>query len=328
VPTVVLGNLLLLFFGVALATASPAAAVDDPTRPDARVTHGPSCRPGGLVVEVVAGTAPYSVRLSSTRRPAGEAEATLVAGERVLLRSDDVAWGETIDGRLEFTARDGSGEMYTDELDEYSFTRPTEEDCAAVAAPTEPEPQPEPATTPTEAPTATPSSTPGGQPPVATDRPVPTSTPTSGAGAPGSTGPAPSAGDGGTAPREVTAGATVLLQATGFLPGERVTIQLHGGKILGRATAGADGEVRAEVRIPDRTAAGPATVNLVGNDSAVVADVALQVAGAERELPAGAADLLPLTAAAGSLVLTVGGLASVIGGRRTTPRHRSVVRSA
>jgi hypothetical protein len=134
----------LLLFGVALATAAPAAAVDDPARPDARVTHGPSCRPGGLVVEVVAGTAPYSVRLASTRTPTGEDEATLAPGERVVLRSDDVAWGETIDGRLEFAAADGSGVMYTDELDEYSFTRPTEEDCAAVAAPTDPDPEPEP----------------------------------------------------------------------------------------------------------------------------------------------------------------------------------------
>src|SRR5215203_3147214 len=51
-------------------SAGAAAAIDDPTRPDARVTHGPSCRPGGLVVEVQAGTAPYSVRLATTRQPA------------------------------------------------------------------------------------------------------------------------------------------------------------------------------------------------------------------------------------------------------------------
>jgi len=34
-----------------------------------------------------------------------------------VLRTDDVAWGETIDGRLEFTAQDGSGVAYTDELE-------------------------------------------------------------------------------------------------------------------------------------------------------------------------------------------------------------------
>jgi hypothetical protein len=328
--TVVLGNLVLLLFGVALATAAPAAAVDDPARPDARVTHGPSCRPGGLVVEVVAGTAPYSVRLASTRTPAGEDEATLAPGERVVLRSDDVAWGETIDGRLEFAAADGSGVMYTDELDEYSFTRPTEEDCAAVAAPTDPDPEPEPEPTaaPTEAPSTAPSSAPGGPPAVATGQPAPTTTPSSASRAPGSTPPAPSTRNEGTAPREVAAGATVLLEASGFLPGERVTIQLHGGQVLGSATAGPDGTVRTEVRIPDRTATGPAMVNLVGKDSAVVADVSLEVAGAERELPAGAADLLALTAAAVALVLSVGALVSVAGGRRNPPRHRPVISSA
>jgi hypothetical protein len=163
---------------------------------------------------------------------------------------------------------------------------------------------------------------------VATDQSAPTGTPTSGAGVP-APAPAPSeADDGTTAPREVTAGGTLLLQASGFLPGERVTIRLHGGKVLGSATADADGTVRAEVRIPDRTAAGPATVDLVGDDSAVVADVALQVAGAETELVDGASDLVPLTAAAAALVVSSGGLVSVAGGRRTGPRRTATTRSA
>lgn len=90
---------LALLLGAALATATPAAALDDPTRPDVRVTFGPSCRPGGLVVEVVAGTSPYFVRLVPTRTPPGENDAMLRAGETVVLRSADVAYGETIDGR-------------------------------------------------------------------------------------------------------------------------------------------------------------------------------------------------------------------------------------
>jgi hypothetical protein len=53
-----LTSFVVLLLGAALATAAPAAAIDDPSRPAGRVTHGPSCRPGGLVVEVVAGTAP------------------------------------------------------------------------------------------------------------------------------------------------------------------------------------------------------------------------------------------------------------------------------
>src|SRR4051812_18240184 len=125
-----------VLFGIALATAAPAFAVDDPTRPDAQVTHGPSCRPGGLVVEVVAGTRPYAVRLATTRTPSGEDDAVLQPGQSVVLHSDDVDYGETIDGRLEFTALDGSGVTYVDELEEYSFTRPTKEDCDAIADPT------------------------------------------------------------------------------------------------------------------------------------------------------------------------------------------------
>ena len=116
-----------------IALASPAAAVDDPTRPDARVTHGPSCHPGGVVVEVVAGTVDYAVTFATTRTPAGEDSAQLPAGETVVLQTGDVAWGETIDGRLEYTALDGSGASFVDELEGYTFTRPAEEDCAAIA---------------------------------------------------------------------------------------------------------------------------------------------------------------------------------------------------
>src|SRR3954469_24703391 len=122
--------------GLALATATPAAAADDPTRPDAHVTHGPSCRPGGLVVEVVAGTSPYFVRLATTRTPSGEDEAALQPGQTVVLHSADVAYGETIDGRLEYTAQDRSGVTFVDELEEYSFTRPSKQDCDAIADPT------------------------------------------------------------------------------------------------------------------------------------------------------------------------------------------------
>ena len=122
----------LLLAGIALA--SPAAAVDDPSRPDARVTHGPSCHPGGVVVEVTGGTADYAVTFATTRTPAGEDSAAVPAGATVVLRTGDVAWGETIDGRLEYAALDGSGTSFVDELEGYTFTRPAEEDCAAIAA--------------------------------------------------------------------------------------------------------------------------------------------------------------------------------------------------
>jgi hypothetical protein len=313
-----------LFLGAAMVTAAPAAAIDDPTRPDARVTHGPSCRPGGLVVEVVAGTVPYAVRLATTRTPAGEDEAVLQPGETVILRSDDVAHGETIDGRLEFTARDGSGTAFTDELEDYSFTRPTSEDCAALAAPTSPEPAPPTTASPTTEPENTPSGSAGSEqapapgtapvPPSSTEDPRPSGAEASGPADPSSTAPS----------RQVSAGETVTLQASGFLPGERVTVRLHdGGDVLGTATAGPDGTVEVQVRIPGATATGRTTVNLVGSDSAVVADVELQVAGAARTVAgSGWTDLVPLTTAAVALVGTVAGLVSVVGrqaGRRHVP---------
>ena len=139
VPVLVLTALALL---AGLGGAGPAAAIDDSTRPDARVTHGPSCRPGGVVVEVVAGTAPYAVTLATTRAPDGEDSAELAPGGTVVLRTGEVGWGETVDGWLEYRALDGSGTTRVDELAGYTFTRPAEEDCAAITAPAWPATEP------------------------------------------------------------------------------------------------------------------------------------------------------------------------------------------
>jgi hypothetical protein len=323
----IVGNFVLLLFGAAVVTAAPAAAIDDPSRPDARVTHGPSCRPGGLVVEVVAGTAPYAVRLATTRTPSGEDEAVLAPGETVVLRTDDVAWGETIDGRLEFTARDGSSSTYTDELEEYSFTRPTREDCEAVSAPTEPHPSPTPSD-PT-APPSTPGDA-GGQAPTTTPSPAPQPSPTSRPSGTAVPGPVDGAGGPGAGTRDVNAGDTVTVEMAGFRPGELVTIQLHGSDdVLGTATAGADGTVQAEVRIPARTSSGAATLDLVGNESDLVAPLQLQVAGSGTPVNGdGIGDLLPLTAAAAALVVTMAGLVSVAGSRRSADRQDRPLRQA
>jgi hypothetical protein len=318
----VLTGFVLVLLAAALASAAPAAAIEDPTRPDARVTHGPSCKPGGLVVEVVAGTVPYSVRLATTRSPSGEDEVHLQPGGSAVLRSGDVAWGETIDGRLEFTAADGSGTTYSDELEEYSFTRPTREDCAAVAQPTTPDPAPPtegasagtaPATPTGEAGVPAPSS--GAAPPVPTPTAEPRTT--------GSPVPGPAEGAATPPGRAVSPGETVTVQAGGFRPGELVSIRLRaGGAVLGTATAGRDGGVEVEIRIPEGSAAGRTTVDMVGAESAVVADVELRIAGAERVVVTdGWADLVPLTAAATALVGSVSGLVSVAGGRRATRRH-------
>lgn len=312
-----LGGLFLLLMGAGLATAAPAQAVDDPSRPDARVTHGPSCRPGGLVVEVTAGSAPYHVRLATTRQPSGEDEATVAPGTTVTLRSDDVAWGETIDGRLEYAARDGSGVTYADELEHYSFTRPTREDCDAVHDPTQPHPSPSVTAAQSSTgsqrpgggsePSPTPSRTPVEPTPAPTDRPQDSDAGAAPAGPPSSG----SASAGSVAP-----GDTVTVQGAGFLPGERVVVQLRGGAVLAAVTARSDGTVSTEIRIPERTASGPATVDLVGDVSAVVADVALQVAALETPASADGADaLVPLIAASGALVVTVAGFVRVAGRR-------------
>jgi hypothetical protein len=311
----------LLLFGTAVATAVPAAAVDDPTRPDARVTHGPSCSPGGLVVEVTAGTAPYFVRLATTRQPVGEDEVTLAPGSTVTLRTGDVDWGETIDGRLEYAARDGSDVTFVDELDTYSFTRPTREDCEPILGPDDPTEAPSPSATVA--------------PPSGAERTDETPAATGGGGQP----PAPStagetpAGPSGTAgrsgaPAPVSAGGTVTLLAAGFLPGEPVTVLLHGTDVvLASATADSDGAVEIEVRIPAGTAAGPARVDLVGHRSETTADVELQVAAhATAVSGSGLADLVPLVAAATALVSTVAGLVSVAGRQRDS--NRSSLRSA
>lgn len=335
----VLVGLLLVLLGAGVVLAPAAAAVVDPTRPDARVTHGPSCRPGGLVVEVTGGTAPYSVRLATTRAPGGEDQATVAPGTTVVLRSDDVDWGETIDGRLEYTARDGSGVVFVDELDDYSFTRPTQEDCDAVNDPIQPHPSPPPSSGPAaEVPStaeedgrtsSTPSRIPGGTP---TDRTPADRTPAP-AGEPQETQagavPAGPSTSGAAAVEQVAAGDAVTVHGTGFLPGERVLVRLVGGAVLGTATAAPDGSVRAQIRIPERTESGRTTVTLVGEASDVMAGVDLQVAGSTA--PAGddgVAALVPLVAAAGALVASTAALVSIAGRQRNAAGRRRPLRGS
>jgi hypothetical protein len=253
------------------------------------------------------------VRLATTRTPSGEDDATLQPGETVELRSGDVAYGETIDGRLEYAALDGTGVTYADELEEYSFTRPSKEDCDAIADPS-PTAETTTASPSTSGPATTSAGTPTSGAPTTTLSPDgPTAT---------TAGVAPTVSAGGGTPQAVVAGDVVTVQAAGFLPGERVVVQLHGSdEVLTRATAGPDGTVQAAVRIPERTGAGAATAHLLGAESEVVADVALRVAAAESPLALdGAADVVPLAVAAGALVAAVAALVSVMGRQRTRRR--------
>jgi hypothetical protein len=120
----------------------------------------------------------------------------------------------------------------------------------------------------------------------------------------------------------VAAGSVVTLRGTGFLPGERVTILMHaGGAVIGSAVAGDDGTVEAEVQIPSGTALGPARLDLVGDSSATVTNLELQVAAVETAVsPRGNVPLGSLVAAAVALVGSVGGLVSVAGREREVRR--------
>lgn len=319
----VLGGLVGLLLSAGLVAASPAAAVDDPARPDARVTHGPSCRPGGVVVEVTAGTVPYAVRLATTRSGQAEDAAEVAPGQTVVLSTGDVDWGETIDSRLEYTALDGSGASYVDELEAFTFTRPAQEDCAAITAPSGP------ATVPPTAGSA-PSSPQAGIPPVAVDPPpapmpevVPPpvpglpATPDAGEPAPGRVAAA------SVSMQEVLPGDVVAVTGSGFAPGELVTLQLHGGAVLTSVTAGPAGQVHADVRIPGGAAVGPTALLLVGADSRSTAAVDLRIAAASVPSGTGPGGVpVPVLSAGLALLAVAAGLAWVAGHRAARADRR------
>ena len=92
--------------------------------------------------------------------------------------------------------------------------------------------------------------------------------------------------------------------------------------MLGRAVAGEDGTVMAEIEIPAGTAVGTARVDLVGASSAAVTDVELQVAAGQTAVtPRGTASLWSLVAAAVALVGSVAALVSVAGSSRAHGRR-------
>jgi hypothetical protein len=122
----------------------------------------------------------------------------------------------------------------------------------------------------------------------------------------------------------VSPGGVVTVRATGFAPGEPVTVSLEGVDApLTTVTAAGDGSVRAVVQIPRRTSLGAATVQLVGGVSAATTGLDLLVAARSRPLgePTTA---VPVLAAGTALT----GAAALLGrtARRSrgpaTPAHR------
>src|SRR3954447_18147927 len=159
----------LLAGGVALA--GPAAAIEDPRRPDAEVTHGPSCGPAVVRVAVTNGTEAHHVALAFDGVQEQDA-ADVGPGEQVELTSVDVDWGRTVDVTLTISDLDGTAE---EPIRFGTYTRPSAEDCEAVS-PTAPEPPAAPTTTAPPAPAATTTTTPSdpSTPPSSPPTPVTT----------------------------------------------------------------------------------------------------------------------------------------------------------
>src|SRR3954471_21389779 len=146
--TVLTAACALLAGGVALA--GPAAAIEDPRRPDAEVTHGPSCGPAVVRVAVTNGTEDHHLALTFDAVQEEDA-ADLGPGEQVELTGGDVDWGRTVDVTLTISDLDGTAE---EPIRFGTYTRPSAEDCAALI-PTAPEPTVAPTPTESSAPTST-----------------------------------------------------------------------------------------------------------------------------------------------------------------------------
>jgi hypothetical protein len=316
---IMLGSVLLAMAALTagIALAGPAAAAQDPSKPSATVTRGPSCDPGGIQIQVTAGTAPYAVVLATTREPAGEDQAQLRPGATVVLHTGPIDWGETVDPRLEYTPLDSKGTAYVDELEDWSMTRPSKKDCDAVADPAQ--------TSLTTSAPASPSTdrprSPEPEPPVPSPAPRPTPT-----APPDQPDPAPSAptavvaegaaGGDGPSSRAVGAGRPITVRATGFEPGEEVTVRLAGSHVLGRGTAGPDGVAEVPVLVP-AAAKGSTQLDVVGRTSGVTAGLRLQVAAARMPQPDGPRPLsVPALLALLSLVGAGSGVVTVLGRRR------------
>jgi hypothetical protein len=315
----------------AVALAGPSAAIEDPRRPSAQVTHGPSCGPAVVRVAVTNGTLAHRVGLVFDGTEQHDA-ADVGPGERVELGSTDIAWGRTVDVTVTVAGLDGTAE---EPIALGTYTRPSAEDCASVTP-----------TTTTAAEPAQPDSTrttPGSAPPPVTapsttepgtTTPTP-DTPRSGPPAPTSSSdagpvddqPDPRVGQqaGSASAASVAPGGVVTLRATGFTPGEPVIVSMLGvDDPLATVTAGGDGSVEAVVQIPRAAALGTATVRLVGGLSAAAAGLDLQVAARATSV-AQRTTSVPVLAAGLSLI----GAAAVLGlvaARRSGGSHTTMPR--
>lgn len=122
----------------------------------------------------------------------------------------------------------------------------------------------------------------------------------------------------------LTPGGTVDVSASGFAPGEDVTITLHSDPIrLATVTASATGEVTARVTIPSTAPAGAHTIRLVGLSSGLSAELPVTVqAQAETAAPdTGGRTPLPATGSDPSRLVGLAALAVAAGGAALVARR-------
>ena len=329
--TLAVAVLALAAGGVALA--APAAAMEDPRRPTATVTHGPSCGPAVVRTLVTNGTQPHRVALVFDGGAEQDA-AVLAAGGQVELVSSGIDWGVTVDVSVAVTAGDGTAEA---PLELETYTRPSAEDCAAVAAPPSGSAPPVTRAAPpvatvsdTAPPTTDEPAAPGPSGPAApSSTSAPGSTPAAGTSASGapprsSTAGAPAGRSSGSAASSsaaaVSPGGVVTVRATGFTAGEPVTVCIPGvDEPLTTVTAAADGSVQTVVQIPREAALGSTTVQFTGTSSAATAGLDLDVAARDRVVPESTGS--PATVAAGLALVGAAGTLGVMGARRSRGRH-------
>jgi hypothetical protein len=281
--------------------AAPALALEDPRRPVAEVTHGPSCGPGVIRVQVANGSQPHSVALVFDGTVVQDT-ADLGPAERVELGSADVAWGTTVHVAVAVTDAAGAVQV---PLDFGTYTRPSKEDCDALDLPPEP------------------------SPPVGTqDTVAPAFGGSGSAPAPGGMGSGPQTvpvGDhspvtGAVAAAPVAPGGVVTVRGSGFAPGEPVDVTLDGADApLTTVVAAADGTVEAVVQIPRGADLGSVTVQLVGRTSSAMSGLDLQVAARQQVLTESGGHVPALAAGAALLVASVGLGAAAARRPRTVP---------
>lgn len=103
--------------------------------------------------------------------------------------------------------------------------------------------------------------------------------------------------------RLVERGASLTVTGTGFVPGEELSVQLHSTPVeLARVVAGADGALRAQVRIPSDAALGAHEIVVTGPQS--TARIAMRIAPGGLATTGSAPPTL--LAGAGSAALTIG----------------------